>query len=158
MTFAVIGDIITLVSQTDRFRTDPDSVGEWCNGSTYDSDSYCLGSNPSSPAYMPPLSRGLGRGPLKAETGVRIPSEVLHAESSDSAFFVVSGSISPCQRRMHGSATRPQVVLSALARRTNQIRHVRISLQASPRQTAGNPSRGGGENVKMQVRQERKFS
>ena len=26
------------------------SVGELCNGSTYDSDSYCLGSNPSSPA------------------------------------------------------------------------------------------------------------
>ena len=24
--------------------------GELCNGSTYDSDSYCLGSNPSSPA------------------------------------------------------------------------------------------------------------
>lgn len=38
---------------------------------------------------MPPLSRGLGRGPLKAETGVRIPSEVLHAESMDSAFFSV---------------------------------------------------------------------
>ena len=26
--------------------------GEWCNGSTYDSDSYCLGSNPSSPAFF----------------------------------------------------------------------------------------------------------
>ena len=26
------------------------SDGELCNGSTYDSDSYCLGSNPSSPA------------------------------------------------------------------------------------------------------------
>ena len=25
-------------------------IGELCNGSTYDSDSYCLGSNPSSPA------------------------------------------------------------------------------------------------------------
>ena len=52
--------------------------GEWCNGSTYDSDSYCLGSNPSSPAlFLAPLSRGLGRGPLKAETRVRIPSELL---------------------------------------------------------------------------------
>jgi hypothetical protein len=26
------------------------SVGEWCNGSTTDSDSVCLGSNPGSPA------------------------------------------------------------------------------------------------------------
>ena len=26
--------------------------GELCNGSTYDSDSYCLGSNPSSPAIV----------------------------------------------------------------------------------------------------------
>ena len=26
------------------------AVAELCNGSTYDSDSYCLGSNPSSPA------------------------------------------------------------------------------------------------------------
>ena len=33
-----------------------DSVGEWCNGSTTDSDSVCLGSNPGSPAktqHMP---------------------------------------------------------------------------------------------------------
>ena len=51
-------------------------VGEWCNGSTYDSDSYCLGSNPSSPAILPPLSSGLGHRPLKAETWVRIPLEV----------------------------------------------------------------------------------
>ena len=27
-----------------------DNIAEWCNGSTYDSDSYCLGSNPSSAA------------------------------------------------------------------------------------------------------------
>ena len=49
--------------------------GEWCNGSTCDSDSYCLGSNPSSPAFffLAPLSRGLGRGPLKAATRVQIP-------------------------------------------------------------------------------------
>ncbi len=31
-------------------RQDTGSIGELCNGSTYDSDSYCLGSNPSSPA------------------------------------------------------------------------------------------------------------
>lgn len=31
-------------------RSDPRSIGEWCNGSTTDSDSVCLGSNPSSPA------------------------------------------------------------------------------------------------------------
>ena len=29
-----------------------------CNGSTYDSDSYCLGSNPSSAANLPPWSSG----------------------------------------------------------------------------------------------------
>ena len=28
------------------------SIAELCNGSTYDSDSYCLGSNPSSPARL----------------------------------------------------------------------------------------------------------
>ena len=28
----------------------PPNIAEWCNGSTYDSDSYCLGSNPSSAA------------------------------------------------------------------------------------------------------------
>ena len=32
----------------NNFRTKRN--GELCNGSTYDSDSYCLGSNPSSPA------------------------------------------------------------------------------------------------------------
>ena len=36
--------IIIFVDETSSF------VGELCNGSTYDSDSYCLGSNPSSPA------------------------------------------------------------------------------------------------------------
>ena len=36
-------DIMSFVDKTC-------SIGELCNGSTYDSDSYCLGSNPSSPA------------------------------------------------------------------------------------------------------------
>ena len=63
------------------------SIGEWCNGSTCDSDSYCLGSNPSSPA-LPPLSRGLGRRPLKAKTWVRIPSGVpINADLKRSALF-----------------------------------------------------------------------
>ena len=64
--------------------------GEWCNGSTYDSDSYCLGSNPSSPAFLflAPLSRGLGRGPLKAETRVRIPSELLEDPAEDCRVFL----------------------------------------------------------------------
>jgi hypothetical protein len=30
-------------------------IGEWCNGSTTDSDSVCLGSNPGSPAKSKPL-------------------------------------------------------------------------------------------------------
>ena len=69
--------------------------GEWCNGSTYDSDSYCLGSNPSSPAFLflAPLSRGLGRGPLKAETRVRIPSELLKTSSRLGGAFVLRISI-----------------------------------------------------------------
>ena len=48
------------------------SVGELCNGSTYDSDSYCLGSNPSSPANGSMVKR-LRRRPLKAKSGVRFP-------------------------------------------------------------------------------------
>ena len=39
---------IFLAIPYNNFRTD--CSGELCNGSTYDSDSYCLGSNPSSPA------------------------------------------------------------------------------------------------------------
>ena len=75
-------------------RSNPADIGELCNGSTYDSDSYCLGSNPSSPAFffLAPLSRGLGRGPLKAETRVRIPSELLTetlANQRLQGFFVV---------------------------------------------------------------------
>ena len=38
------------VCYNDFRRQDTGSIGELCNGSTYDSDSYCLGSNPSSPA------------------------------------------------------------------------------------------------------------
>ncbi len=64
--------------------TDGECNAEWCNGSTYDSDSYCLGSNPSSaangPAYQKkrglfrlPWSRGSRHRPLTAVTGVRIP-------------------------------------------------------------------------------------
>ena len=34
----------------NHFRQRHKFIGELCNGSTYDSDSYCLGSNPSSPA------------------------------------------------------------------------------------------------------------
>lgn len=48
---------------------------EWCNGNTNDSDSFILGSNPSS-AALPPWSSGLRRRPLTAKTGVRIPMEV----------------------------------------------------------------------------------
>ena len=60
----------------------PQHIAELCNGSTYDSDSYCLGSNPSSAAnHTPPWSSGLGRRPLTAVTGVRIPLEVPLKES-----------------------------------------------------------------------------
>ena len=36
------------------------SFGEWCNGSTADSGSVCLGSNPSSPAFQKGVFRGGG--------------------------------------------------------------------------------------------------
>ena len=54
----------------NNFRTK--RIGELCNGSTYDSDSYCLGSNPSSPANGSMVKR-LRRRPLKAKSGVRFP-------------------------------------------------------------------------------------
>ena len=50
--------------------------GELCNGSTYDSDSYCLGSNPSSPAIPGSMVKRLRRRPLKAKSGVRFPLEL----------------------------------------------------------------------------------
>ena len=80
MTEIETSGIISPVSQTDRFRTDPDSVGEWCNGSTYDSDSYCLGSNPSSPAKYASMVKRLRRRPLTAKTGVRVPMGVPQAQ------------------------------------------------------------------------------
>ena len=57
----------------NNFRTKRN--GELCNGSTYDSDSYCLGSNPSSPANGSMVKR-LRRRPLKAKSGVRFPLEL----------------------------------------------------------------------------------
>ena len=41
--------VITEMNGTVGFQI-PCCVAELCNGSTYDSDSYCLGSNPSSAA------------------------------------------------------------------------------------------------------------
>ena len=41
LTYVPVSVIIPLAANAD---------GEWCNGSTYDSDSYCQGSNPCSPA------------------------------------------------------------------------------------------------------------
>ena len=49
-------------------------TGDWGNGSPADSGSASLGSNPRSPTNRVALSsRGLGRRPLTAQTGVRIP-------------------------------------------------------------------------------------
>ncbi len=45
-----IGDIIISAIERKANAERKNANGEWCNGSTYDSDSYCLGSNPSSPA------------------------------------------------------------------------------------------------------------
>src|SRR5690242_7901400 len=43
--------------------------GEWCNGSTADSGSACLGSNPSSPAYTrPAVTKNYG-GPSSLPSG-----------------------------------------------------------------------------------------
>src|SRR5437762_10656956 len=43
--------ILTLFSSPPNLKK---SFGEWCNGSTADSGSACLGSNPSSPASIKP--------------------------------------------------------------------------------------------------------
>src|SRR6202040_4382497 len=44
--FETLQDFSGKPSDINRFG------GEWCNGSTTDSDSVCLGSNPSSPARL----------------------------------------------------------------------------------------------------------
>ena len=49
------------------------NIGESSKGKTADSGSAYRGSNPLSPAIMVPSSSGLGRGPLKAKTRVRLP-------------------------------------------------------------------------------------
>ena len=46
-------------------------LGEWCNGSTKDSDSFSLGSNPSSPASSSSASRISCRMVLRKATSVR---------------------------------------------------------------------------------------
>ena len=66
------------------------SVGELCNGSTYDSDSYCLGSNPSSPAIQASMVKRLRRCPLKAKSGVRFPLEVPDTHAEKRGFFLLS--------------------------------------------------------------------
>ena len=43
--------ILTLFSSPPNLKK---PIGEWCNGSTADSGSACLGSNPSSPASIKP--------------------------------------------------------------------------------------------------------
>ena len=73
MTFVCRLDIIPFVGRVRCARL---TVAEWCNGSTYDSDSYCLGSNPSSAAIHASMVKRLRRRPLTAETGVRFPMEV----------------------------------------------------------------------------------
>ena len=69
--------ILTFVDETSS------SVGELCNGSTYDSDSYCLGSNPSSPATrlhgqavktLPSQGRIMGSIPIG---GAKEPTELV---------------------------------------------------------------------------------
>ena len=42
--------VIKMTNGTSGYSKD--RIAELCNGSTYDSDSYCLGSNPSSPARL----------------------------------------------------------------------------------------------------------
>lgn len=81
----------------NNFRTKRN--GELCNGSTYDSDSYCLGSNPSSPANGSMVKR-LRRRPLKAKSGVRFPLELpakTLIATAMSVFVVHSGYSCPLQ-------------------------------------------------------------
>ena len=63
-------------------------IGELCNGSTYDSDSYCLGSNPSSPAIR---LHGQAVKTLPSQGKIRgsIPLGGAKATASAVAFFVM---------------------------------------------------------------------
>ena len=91
--------------------------GEWCNGSTYDSDSYCQGSNPCSPANLPPLSRGLGRRPLKAETWVRIPLGVPPIDANlDSGLAFSNAKTSLIFRVFRASSVREQTAGAGIIR------------------------------------------
>ena len=64
----------------------PVDVAELCNGSTHDSDSCCLGSNPSSAAIFASMVKRLRHRPLTAKTGVRVPMEVPSKNPENTAF------------------------------------------------------------------------
>ena len=99
-------DIITNVEALAQ------DIGELCNGSTYDSDSYCLGSNPSSPASclhgqavktLPSQGKIMGSIPIGGATSHRLSC----------GFFFLSGCRFPraqmplCACRMRQSAMLP---------------------------------------------------
>src|SRR5262249_22693053 len=61
--------------------------GEWCNGSTADSGSACLGSNPSSPAFHHPSQQGFATGfsvSFFLEEGAVAPQVVLWRKKPES--------------------------------------------------------------------------
>ena len=81
--------------------------GEWCNGSTTDSDSVCLGSNPSSPAskinYLAQISRPKlprksyweDHGKAKCRRGFQLSFGTLSARQLPTTVAGVPGSPSP---------------------------------------------------------------
>ena len=68
----------------------PVDDAELCKGSTNDSDSFSLGSNPSSAARPAAMVKRLRRRPLTAKTGVRVPVAVLRKVAEAAFFFLFS--------------------------------------------------------------------
>ena len=69
----------------NNFRTK--RIGELCNGSTYDSDSYCLGSNPSSPAISL-HGQAVKTSPSQGEIRGSIPLGAARYRASKDARFL----------------------------------------------------------------------
>ena len=94
-------------------------TGELCNGSTYDSDSYCLGSNPSSPATclhgqevktLPSQGRIMGSIPIGGASDEMYVSSVFLFIRKKSYLMFQAPLLRLCsatERRAYGSQERP---------------------------------------------------
>ena len=100
----------------------------------------------SSPASRPPSSRGLGRRPLTAETGVRIPVAVLKSPANWQilgAAWVAGGSRSRREVRSLHVDGNPVAVLDEPARRAGPLRPRPRGGSQCSRHTRGRACSGG---------------